>query len=158
MTVGIQSDEGLENRGSQLEDQRNQTNLRKRKTVQILQQGVQCRNNRLNHVIQQMASPHGEQYRISRTLRKARMPFYLIPYIHIHILSPLTHIWCLLPAARTTVQADSPQFGGTKVYRFQQKTNNKKRKRGCLSMQEGSFPHHETTSIMPLRRSTSVMP
>ena len=52
MPVGITSHKRLQYRRSQLEHQRNDANLRKRKPIFIFQQRIESRDNRLNHIVQ----------------------------------------------------------------------------------------------------------
>ena len=75
MTVGITPHKGLQDGGSQLEHQRNDTNLRKGKPELILYHRINGRNDRLYHVVQQMGKTDGEQNGISRALRHVGLPF-----------------------------------------------------------------------------------
>jgi hypothetical protein len=52
--IGIQADEGLQQRSSKLESQRNQSDLAKVELKRILQNGIDRRNKRLNGVVEQM--------------------------------------------------------------------------------------------------------
>ena len=79
MPVSIQSDERLENRRCQLKDQCNHADLCEGETKRILQQRIQSGNDRLNHVVQQMAGAHREQDSIGGALRDAGMSLYFIP-------------------------------------------------------------------------------
>ncbi|MNQ54290.1 hypothetical protein D3C85_683550 [compost metagenome] len=54
MTVGIEADEGLQQRRGQLVDQRNQPDLRERQAERVLQHGVDGQQDRLDHVVHQM--------------------------------------------------------------------------------------------------------
>ena len=75
MTVGILPHKRLENRRSQLEYQGNDTDLRKSKTKTVFQQGIHGRDNRLNHVVQQMTETHRKQNSVCGTLSYPRVSF-----------------------------------------------------------------------------------
>ena len=75
MAVGITPHKRLQDGGSQLEHQRNDTNLRKGKPELILYHRINGRNDRLYHVVQQMGKTDGEQNGISRALRHVGLPF-----------------------------------------------------------------------------------
>ena len=88
--VGILPHKRLEDGRRQLKYQRDDTNLREGKAETILQQGVHGGDNRLNHIVQQMAKTHGKQHGIRRPLLHLRMPLYSIQqtdYLHVSFKS-----------------------------------------------------------------------
>ena len=82
MAVGIPTDERLKNRRSHLKNQCDKTNLRESEAETFLQQRIHGRNDRLNHIIQQMAKAYREQDGISCALLNVRMPFDFSQYTH----------------------------------------------------------------------------
>ena len=61
MPVGILPDERLKHGRSDLEHQRDDAYLCESEAEFVFQQRIECRNDRLDHVVQQMADAHGEQ-------------------------------------------------------------------------------------------------
>ena len=86
MAVGIQPDEWLEDGGSQLKHQRDDANLREGESVRILQERIERRDDRLNHVVQQMAGAHREQNGVCRPLHNVGMTLDFIPNRMYHII------------------------------------------------------------------------
>ena len=72
MLVGVESREGLEDGGSHLENQRDDADLCKRESVFILDDRVDGRDDRLNHVVEEVRDAADDEHRIDRSFRHGR--------------------------------------------------------------------------------------
>lgn len=61
MTIGVPSDERLQDGGSQLENQRDDPDLGERKSELFLDKRINGRNYRLDRIVEQMRETDGEQ-------------------------------------------------------------------------------------------------
>ena len=82
MAVGIPPHERLEHGRRQLENQRDDADLREGEPELLFQQRINGGNDRLYHVVQQVADAHGEQDGIGRALRYLRVPLKDGWYVH----------------------------------------------------------------------------
>jgi len=73
VAVGVRPHEGLEDRGGELEHQRDEPYLGEGESVALLENRVHGRNDRLDHVVEQMAEADREQNRVGRRLPDAGM-------------------------------------------------------------------------------------
>ena len=68
MLIGIESCERLQDRRCHLENQRDDAYLCKRKVELILHNRIDGRNNRLNHIVQEMGNATDDEHGIYRAL------------------------------------------------------------------------------------------
>ena len=68
----------MQHGGGQLEDERDKPDLGEREAEVVLQQRVHGRDDRLYHVVQQMAKADGEQYHVGRTFFDVGVAFYFV--------------------------------------------------------------------------------
>ena len=80
MTVGIEAREGLQNRRSHLENKRDDAYLSKRETELVLDDRVDGRDDRLNHVVEEVRDAADDEHRIHRTLYHLRITLDFITY------------------------------------------------------------------------------
>ena len=73
VAVGVRPHEGLEDRGGELEHQRDEPYLGEGESVALLENRVHGRNDRLDHVVEQVAEADREQNRVGRRLPDAGM-------------------------------------------------------------------------------------
>ena len=59
MLVGIEADDGLEERAGQLQDERDEANLREIELKVLFENRIDGRNQRLHHVVEQVAEAEG---------------------------------------------------------------------------------------------------
>ena len=116
MAVGIQPDERLEDGGGQLENQRDDANLREGEAERILQERIERGDDRLDHVVQQMAGAHREQNGVCRPLRNVGMALDFIPNGVYHIIALFINILRLAssrlrPGISLSTGAGTPKRG-----------------------------------------------
>ena len=80
MLIGIKSCERLQDRRCHLENQRDDAYLCKRKVELILYYRVDGRNNRLNHIVQEMGNATDDEHGIHRTLYHRRISLDFTAY------------------------------------------------------------------------------
>lgn len=80
MTVGIEAREGLQNRRSHLENKRDDAYLSKRETELVLDDRVDGRYDRLNHIVEKMRNTADYKYGIHRTFGHCWVALYLVAY------------------------------------------------------------------------------
>ena len=80
MAVGVESREGLQYRRSHLENERDDAYLRKREVKLVFDDGIDRRDNRLNHIVEEMGYATNHQHGIDRTLGHGGMSFDYATY------------------------------------------------------------------------------
>ena len=80
MPVGIESGKWLQDGRRHLKDQRDDANLGKRELKLILDDGIDRRDNRLNHIVEEMGYAANHQHGIDRTLGHGGMSFDYATY------------------------------------------------------------------------------
>ena len=80
MAVGVEAREGLQYRRSHLENERDDAYLRKREAELVLDDRVDGRYDRLNHVVQEVRNAANHEYRIHRTFSHSGVALDLVAY------------------------------------------------------------------------------
>ena len=80
MLVGIKPCEWLQDRRRHLEDQRDDTYLCKREVELILHNRIDGRDNRLNHIVQEMGNATDDEHGIHRTIYHRRISLNFTAY------------------------------------------------------------------------------
>ena len=80
MLIGIESCERLQDRRCHLENQRDDAYLCKREVELILHNRIDGRDNRLNHIVQEMGNATDDEHGIHRTLYHRRISLDFTAY------------------------------------------------------------------------------
>ena len=84
MAVGVEPDQGLEQGSGDLVGQRDQTDLREGEMERALEQRIDRKDQRLDHVVQKMRKADGAEHLVARTLGVVGSAVWGFIHVHCH--------------------------------------------------------------------------